>query len=35
MLYLRRSLYRRPLRDIVFTVVPSVTPCALIAKLFS
>ena len=28
MLHLRRSLCRRQLRDIAFTSVPSVTPCA-------
>ena len=33
-LYLRRSLCRRHLRNIVFTSVPSVTPCAYYISLF-
>ena len=33
-LYLRRSLCRRHLRNIVFTSVPSVTPCAYYIRLF-
>ena len=33
-LYLRRSLCRRHLRDIVFTSIPSVTPCAYYISLF-
>ena len=32
-LHLRRSLYRRHLRDIAFTSVPSVTPCAYYIRL--